>query len=67
MIVLQCLRKSWYGAFYRRKPAAVNIMNTILECWSLALATGFVIARAVKLLVVAIMYIGRIDTPFLGK
>lgn len=66
LLILQILRKSWYGAFYRRKPAAANIMNIMLECWSLGLSSGYVIARIVKLILVAIFYIGRIDTPFLA-
>jgi hypothetical protein len=66
LLILQILRKSWYGAFYRRKPAAVNILNIILECWSLGLSSGYIVARVVKLLLVAIFYIGRIDTPLLA-
>jgi hypothetical protein len=66
LLILQILRKSWYGAFYRRKPAAVNIMNIVLECWSLGLSSGYIIGRIVKLLLVALFYIGRIDTPMLA-
>ena len=66
LLILQILRKSWYGAFYRRKPAAVNVMNIMLECWSLGLSSGYVVARIVKLLLIAIFYIGRIDTPLLA-
>lgn len=65
-LIMQILRTSWYGAFYRRKPAAVNIMHIVLECWSLGLSSGYIIGRTVKLILVAIFYIGRIDTPMLA-
>ena len=41
-------------------------MYVVLEVWNIALTLGFVFIRAVKLVVVSILYIARIDTPFLA-
>ena len=65
--MMSLLRKFFYaGGYYRRRPAAGNIMNVILECWSLGLSAGTMTARTVKLLVVTFFYLGRIDTPMLA-
>ena len=60
------LRDNFYSGFYRKRPAAANIMNVILECWSLAKSAMVVIVRFVKLMIVAAIYIGRIDTHMLA-
>ena len=41
-------------------------MFTVLEVWNIALTLCFVFIRAVKLVVVSILYIAGIDTPFLA-
>jgi hypothetical protein len=64
--VLSILRSAFFSAFYRRNPGAANLMFTVLEVWNIALTLGFVFIRAVKLVVVSILYIARIDTPFLA-
>jgi len=56
-----------YAAFYRKRPVLCNIVNVALECWHLALTVGFVAARAVKLLLITSLFIGRIDQPFLAE
>lgn len=61
------LRKSWYAAFYRKKPGATNIMNVVMESWSLGLSSGYILARFIKLMSITILYIARIDTPFLAE
>lgn len=65
-LILLCLRRTLYGAFYRRRPLAANLLNLILECWNLGLTTGYILGRSVKLVMLAIVYMGRIDTPFLA-
>jgi hypothetical protein len=42
-------------------------MFTILEVWNIALTLGFVFIRSVKLIVISVFYIARIDTPFLAR
>jgi hypothetical protein len=66
LTVLIMLRGAFFSAYYRRKPGAANIMFTVLEIWNIALTLGFVFIRSVKLVVISILYIARIDTPFLA-
>lgn len=43
------LRKSFYaGGYYRKRPAASNIMNVLLEAWNLGLSIGTVTSRIIK-------------------
>jgi len=65
-IVLMLLRKHYHAAFYRKKPAQSNVLNVVLECWNVGLATGYVLARASMLLLAAALHIGRVDVPFLA-
>ena len=67
VVILLFLRSTFFKAFYRVRPAASNIMGVILECWNLGLSPGFMIARALQLLGLAVIYIGRLDTDFLAK
>lgn len=64
--VLMVLRCAFFSAFYRKKPGAANVMFTVLEVWNIALTLGFVFIRSIKLILVSILYIARIDTPFLA-
>lgn len=64
--VLLVLRCAFFSALYRKKPGAANVMFTVLEVWNIALTLGFVFIRAIKLILVSILYIARIDTPFLA-
>ena len=67
IVVLVLLRKKFYKAFYRKKPAAANIMNVIMEAWNIGLSLGYALARATKLIAITAIFLGRIDTPFLDK
>ena len=67
VIVIAILRQKFYKAFYRKKPAAANIMNVVMEAWNIGLSLGYALARATKLIVITAIYLGRIDTPFLDK
>jgi len=58
-------RLKCFASFYRRHPAIANIVGLMLECWNIALAAGFVLIRAVKLIFTSAFYIGRIDVPLL--
>jgi hypothetical protein len=66
MLVLVLLRRFLMVVFYRKKIALSNIVFVLLECWNIALSTGFLVARAGLIFGVAIFYLGRIDTPFLA-
>jgi hypothetical protein len=63
IIVLQLLRNKFFAAFYRRSPLAGNLVTIALECYSAAISVYFMVVRAVKILILGAMYIGRIDTP----
>ena len=67
VLILRYLRASGYGGFYRRRPAAANFENLILECWNLGLTTGYVMGRVLKLILLSIFYIGRVDTNFFAN
>lgn len=62
-LVTKMFRDLYVSSFYRKHPAAMNIVNVVLECWNLALSIGTMLARAIKLSLVAFLYIGRIDVP----
>lgn len=63
---MQFFRRKWFGAFYRKQPALANILMVMTECWNLGLSSGYILARAFKLFVLSVLFIGRIDTPFLA-
>jgi hypothetical protein len=64
--ILMLLRCAFFSAFYRKKPAASNVMFIVLETWNIALTFGFVTVRAVKLIAISVMFIARCDVPFLA-
>lgn len=66
MLVLMALRSLSIEAFYRKSPLTNNIVNVVMEAWNLALSTGYVLSRTTKLILVAVFYIGRMDTPILA-
>eukprot|EP00547_Thalassionema_nitzschioides_P005901 CAMPEP_0194201652 /NCGR_PEP_ID=MMETSP0156-20130528/1868_1 /TAXON_ID=33649 /ORGANISM="Thalassionema nitzschioides, Strain L26-B" /LENGTH=943 /DNA_ID=CAMNT_0038926899 /DNA_START=232 /DNA_END=3060 /DNA_ORIENTATION=+ len=55
-----------YTAWYRKKPVIVTVLTVIMELWNLALSFGTIIGRSVKLISIACLHIGRIDTLFLA-
>jgi hypothetical protein len=67
VVIMGILRQKFHKAFYRKKPAASNIMNVILEAWNIGLSLGYALARATKLIAITAIYLGRIDTPFLSR
>ena len=64
--VIYFLRRNFYAAFYRKKPALANFMGLVLECWYLGLTSGYMLLRASELLAATALSIGRIDRPFLA-
>jgi len=61
------LAKKYFSAFYRKRPVICNLINIAFECWHLALTAGFILARAVKIILIAILFLGRFDRPFLSE
>ena len=54
-----------YKSFYRRHPGLSNIFSVLWEAAWVVLMILFVLVRAMKLIGVAALQIGRIDIPFL--
>ena len=65
ILVLLVLRRFLFSGFFRKQPAAANVLLVVLECWSLALTAGTMLARLVKFMLITGFYIARIDTPML--
>lgn len=66
ILILIGLRSAFYSAFYRRNAAVANIWFLFLEVWNVGLAVGFVAARAIKIIMIAVFFLARIDTPILA-
>ena len=67
IIFFGCLNKRWFLSFYRTRPFAANVMALALDWANFALSIGFVVARTIKLLFAAVIFVGKIDTPLLVK
>jgi hypothetical protein len=52
--------------FYRTKPWTSNAVGFAMECWNLALTSLFVVSRVAKALILVVLYVGRMDKPFLA-
>ena len=61
------LLRTAYVAFYRKKVNQVNIVSLALECIMVGFSVGTTLARAVKIVLIACLYIGRVDTPLLAR
>jgi hypothetical protein len=66
IVAMQILRRTWYGGFYRKRPGGANVFMVLVECWNLALSSGYILARSIKFILLSILYISRVDTPFLA-
>lgn len=65
-LILTLLRLNFFSGFYRKRPAGSNIWFVVMEIWNIALAVGFMLIRAVKVLLISVFFIARTDTPFLA-
>lgn len=66
-IVSTFLNQYNFVGFYRKRPVLANIANVGFECWHLAVTSGFIIVRAIKLIFIVIFNLGRFDRPILAK
>lgn len=67
LIIMMYGRFRYFKSFFRTHPARANIFFLAMEWANFALTAGFVFVRLVKLLLIAGLSVGRIDTPFLAK
>ena len=66
LAMVQTFRCTMYKSFYRSRPTAANIAIQALEWANFALSAAYIFVRAIKILLASLMFIGRIDTPFLA-
>lgn len=64
--LVMLISKAMFDGLYRKNPVLATLMTSVLEMWNIALSIGIIIGRALKLLLVTILYIGRIDALFLS-
>ena len=67
IVIMQVIRFSHYAAFYRIKPLSANVINICLECYSIGISIWFMMVRAIKIVIIAALYLGRTDTPLFGS
>lgn len=59
-------RRTLYKGFYRTRPLTANAIALLDSCLNFAISTATVIIRMGKLIFLATLYVGRIDTPFVA-
>jgi hypothetical protein len=67
VLILTRLRRYFHSGFFRNRPSASNILGLILDCWYLGLSSGYMTVRAIQLIFIAVVNIGRIDRPILAE
>ena len=65
-IIMMIGRQKYFQAFYRTRPAGANVYFLALEWANFALTVAFALGRFAKLLAVASLSVGRIDTQILS-
>jgi hypothetical protein len=66
-VVLMILcRRSFAKSLYRIRPGRANIFCLAMECMLFALNVLFTFVRLIKLVLLAILYVGRVDSRFLA-
>ena len=56
-----------YDTFYRTKPGAANLTAIVFECWNTGTMVLAMFTRAAKLILVVLLFIGRVDRHFLAN
>jgi len=59
-------RRTLYRGFYRIRPLTANSIALLNSCLNFAISTATVLIRMGKLILLACLYVGRIDTPFVA-
>ncbi len=66
VLILTRLRRYFHCGFFRNRPAASNFLGLVLDCWYLGLASAYMTIRALQLIFIAVINIGRIDRQILA-
>jgi len=53
--------------FYQTYPTLTRLVDVSLEFWNLALTIMYMVVRLSQLIIIGILYIGRIDTPLVAQ
>ena len=61
------LETSQYDTFYRIKPGAANLTAIVFECWNAGTMALAILTRAAKLILIVLLFIGRVDRHFLAN
>jgi len=67
IFVMQVIRFTHYAAFYRKKPLSANVISICLECYSIGISIWFMMVRAIKIVIISALYLGRTDTPLFAS
>lgn len=66
MVYLRTMRRITSKAYYRKHVKTANILLLVRECAYYALTIGYTFIRVAKFLFTTIIFVGRIDIPFLA-
>merc|ERR1712127_747511 len=66
LVTITIERCSSPRGFYRTKPTMNTLGMMMLACANFTLSIYFAVARLVKLIVIAVLYVGRMDMPLLA-
>merc|ERR1712194_9733 len=65
-VLVMALGKRNTKGFYTSNPIVTHLFGVALECWNIALTSLVMFVRTFKIIVAAVLFIGRIDIPFLA-
>ena len=65
-LVTRTCRIRLYEGYYRKNPMVANLIELINEAFNFASSIAFVLVRILKLILLAALYVGRVDAPFLA-
>ena len=65
-LATKLLEKYSFVGFYRKSPVLCNIVTIVLETLNFLLSSLVVITRAVKIMFITFVFLGRFDRPFLA-
>ena len=64
--ILLVLRFTFYHGYYRHRPTFASVVSVFLEVWNIGLGLGTMAGRTAQLVIASLLYIGRLDTPFIA-
>lgn len=65
-VVVTIFRQNVFRTFFRTRPSVSNIWTLALETWHLALSPGVIFSRTIQIVAATVIWIGRVDVPFLA-